>query len=800
MSTNTLEQLKHAQSTLHAERKPVSQIHGALKQAKDITKFVHIALGKENRWIFQAGEPESIISLLADINRTNRELYEKCRSPEHFNREADRFLKMKNQIQRQADCIHLSLDQGFYGTEPLGFSPKKAIELSLNKIKNIRDGLQHGKWVSLPIVSAVDDTAKTEVEELYSAAAQQAGTLLNNKNVSSFDPPMNIEEVQAVYKYFQSVNQIQDLEKQALKTALAKKSVPQTSTPDALLEQLSGFERKLKNIKLSTTKNIPDWQLELHQISSTDMLLRMYLLRIPFEPLGFFQKHLEKLKEQKESAGIEKSIAEFHDNATQELEHLQLFIETFGSVEGTLREVTGILQNLSISFGKIYHNASSQTITSPFLFKVLGLIKGMLEKGGRVADSKTQKLNQLQQNVKEVELFDAPITEGMLYALDLLEEGKKEMQQYCERIKVFVETLSNASDWSSRKTYNYLQKAYDENASLTSAAMVFGSVSQTCVLLKSSIKEVESMWIELVKLHEQKLDPAVLYAQTIALLERDNAYSEKNLQKSTEQVEELNWIFDEMLGHCADEEQRFVEELNSELIPVGARIQAKKIKAAALKEVLVSEVKKTEPAAPVQRKSTSRKSARAGKSAQFSSGGKKSLYDPFPPLEMAALKETCKTLTSPEGKMIYQVLTNTHTFFTLLNKMENSFKPGEGLENELEQDLSKSKTTHEFLNNFARLKFLPHGYLNNQEQPLDYNEEKHRFEAPLGVERQLKLSPNSTGTPLVAYRRLIRVLLGFDEPKTLSTIIPQQILSILEEDFMLKQHDRATVAGGLQKT
>jgi len=127
MSTNTLEQLKHAQSSLLAERKPVSQIQGALKQAKDITQFVHIALGKENRWIFQAGEPECIVSMLADINRTNKELYEKCRSPEHFSREADRFLKMKNQIQRQVDCIHLSLDQGFYGTEPLGFSPGKAI-------------------------------------------------------------------------------------------------------------------------------------------------------------------------------------------------------------------------------------------------------------------------------------------------------------------------------------------------------------------------------------------------------------------------------------------------------------------------------------------------------------------------------------------------------------------------------------------------------------------------------------------------------------------------------------------------
>ena len=141
---------------------------------------------------------------------------------------------------------------------------------------------------------------------------------------------------------------------------------------------------------------------------------------------------MEKLKEQKESGGIEKSISEFHENAKQELENLQLFIETFGGVEVTLREVTGILQNLSISFGKIYHNASSQTINSDFLYKVLALIKGMLEKGGRVADSRTQKLNQLQKIVKDLDLFDAPINEGMLYALDLLEEGKNEMIKLVE--------------------------------------------------------------------------------------------------------------------------------------------------------------------------------------------------------------------------------------------------------------------------------------------------------------------------------------------------------------------------------
>jgi hypothetical protein len=44
------------------------------------------------------------------------------------------------------------------------------------------------------------------------------------------------------------------------------------------------------------------------------------------------------------------------------------------------------------------------------------------------------------------------------------------------------------------------------------------------------------------------------------------------------------------------------------------------------------------------------------------------------------------------------------------------------------------------------------------------------------------------------------VLLGFDDPKTLSTIIPQQILSIFEEDFMLKSQDIRTVEEGMRKT
>ena len=515
--------------------------------------------------------------------------------------------------------------------------------------------------------------------------------------------------------------------------------------------------------------------------------------------MGFLNRHLKILEEQKGSDGIEKSISSFHDNAVQELEQLQLFSESFAGVDETLQEVTGILQNLSICFGKIYHNASSQTITNSFLIKVLELIKGMLEKGARVADSKSDTLIKLHQSVNDVDLFDDPITEGMIHSLDLLEQGKEAMGQYCDKLKTFLETLSNASDWDSRQTYKFLKNAYDENASLTSASMFFGSITKTCVLLKSSIKEVESMWLELAKLREQKLESGALYEQTISLLGNDTGFSENSLRQRADQVEELNWILDEMLGLGVQEEQRFVDELHSELRPVGDRIKAHRIKESARKLELTSTIEKSEQD-PIVAKTKVRKTKKSDKSSEPSSGNKKQVYDPFLPFQMVVLKKACKEMTSSEGKMMYQVLTNTHIFFTLLNKMESSFKQGEGLENELEQDLARSKTTQEFLKNFARLKFLPNGYYKGNNTPYDYNEEKREFEVPKGIKKELKITNSSTSTPMDIFSRLMRVLLGLDDSNTLAATMPPQTLSIMEDDFMLKRIDRKAVEEGLHST
>ena len=48
----------------------------------------------------------------------------------------------------------------------------------------------------------------------------------------------------------------------------------------------------------------------------------------------------------------------------------------------------------------------------------------------------------------------------------------------------------------------------------------------------------------------------------------------------------------------------------------------------------------------------------------------------------------------------------------------------------------------------------------------------------------------------------MRVLLGLEESNTLAAIMPPQILSIMEEDFLLKRKtgDRKAVEEGLQST
>ena len=112
MADQVVEGLKKAKSSLKQERKPVSQVVAAQKATKQINEFVKAALAEENRWVLHPDEQTSIVETLQSINKLYQELYDKCRTPYHFEKNAAKYITMKQEISHQVSCIHLSLDQG----------------------------------------------------------------------------------------------------------------------------------------------------------------------------------------------------------------------------------------------------------------------------------------------------------------------------------------------------------------------------------------------------------------------------------------------------------------------------------------------------------------------------------------------------------------------------------------------------------------------------------------------------------------------------------------------------------------
>ena len=162
-------------------------------------------------------------------------------------------------------------------------------------------------------------------------------------------------------------------------------------------------------------------------------------------------------------------------------------------------------------------------------------------------------------------MFDQSIIKGVYYAIELLEEGQEEMKNFCDQINSFLETIPDESNWSSMKIYKLLQNAYEESSNLTSAAMIFGSVTKTSSMLTDSISKTGSILKELINLNSTNSSVDSLYKKTISILGNEERLPQKIKQNSIKKVEELNWLLDEMLGENISEEIRFVEELNKEV-------------------------------------------------------------------------------------------------------------------------------------------------------------------------------------------------------------------------------------------
>jgi hypothetical protein len=109
----------------------------------------------------------------------------------------------------------------------------------------------------------------------------------------------------------------------------------------------------------------------------------------------------------------------------------------------------------------------------------------------------------------------------------------------------------------------------------------------------------------------------------------------------------------------------------------------------------------------------------------------------------------------------------------------------------------KSKTTNDFLLNLGRMKFLYGGFFNPHNVPYEYDEEKKCFDINTGSEKFLQLSRKTYDTPEGLFTRLVRILLGMEDPGVMVSALGRQVVAIVEEDFKLDREEQLEVQEAL---
>ena len=791
-----LEQARKLQSSLKQQRQPVSQVQDAQRETQAISQFVRAALSSEYRWFIPAEEQQAIATTFKLINQTFAKLYEQCRTPHHFQQQAAKYFAMGKQISHLSHCIHMSLDHGFYMTEPRGISPGNAIALSWQAVERIKKGIEEeGQWIRNPRPTPVDDDAKQQLLGLYQKASGFVQKLLANIQLKDTNHTFSVEELQEVYEYFQPVRKILDLEEQAQASFLKSSSKAEPNGVDS--EHLHNRLNQLKQ-RLSARSVINSQKLRasasLDEVVQTDAELRLDLLYIPLEPIRYLRicnDRLEALCTEDADSGIPQFDKETADAQSQ----LQLIVTTLQEAHNVLSQIASILNNLSISFGKIYNNATTRSISHEFLKKTLETIRGLLQKAIRVAQARQQVLANLNNHVERSGLFEQTVIDGVAHGITLVDESRLHLEEYAQRLNEHLELLLQSPDMRGVALFQRFHKAYEERTSLSSACMVLGSVSLVFDRLLTTMRQMQETQESLRAAVKEGVDAEAKKTKITEIVQKIPEAAQAHLAICQAQAEELEWVVSEMLESAATEEKRFLREVDQELEPVRTRLKAKEGAAKELEAGAAASPVVGAPAATPKAKILS-EGLLKGQLHHGPTG--ENPFDPFPSNIMAIMKGTLKGLPrSRRAKMLVHVLTHTHVFFNALDKLESQYEPENVAILGLENELNESRETIDFLLNFARLKFLASGYFNQGDQPYLYNVESRRFEITPPMEKFLMLRKGSFETPKNIFTRLVRGLLGMDEIKLLENALNPQALMIFTSDFVLRKKEQQLVQDAL---
>ena len=790
--TAILASIKQRQATIKSARQPVFQVQKAQKHVQEVNRFVRQVFSKDVQLAIPNDTQASIVIALKEVIRIGKELEQKCKTPQHFEMQSSYYQWLIQSIGNLEYCIHYHIELGFYELDPIGLELDKTLEFSWKRFKEIHQGIkQANRWVHLPIPIEVDAQTAQLVEKLYEKAASTITPLLKNQDFQRTDYILTLKDIKAVNTYFRLLKELYTLQEQSMWSRLKQSQEHKLELPTLnikqVFEELKKLEQKIKRYEADGHNPLLQHSVQFDEDIYEELLIRFREYYLPLETSRFMRERLDMLNKFETEFGGDAGqiLLKFFDKVSKESAPIRYFVKTFTSLNINIIQVIAILNNLSISFGKIYHLTLKNPVGSDFVKRALLTIHSLLGKGLNVAISRQEETQKLQQLIFKIGLFQTQIQSGLLNDLKLFEKAKNDIQNYEKKLDGALKKLDDSSLTPSQAKA-ILHEVYQDRDEFASASICLSNVTSSFSLLLESLKSINHVYKEFDEAYQRIEEPERLLGMVKSLLDQGSYPDVRLLQDTGKMIEQLGWFIDDVLLHTMGEENRYTHELETMMSDLQAKIIKKsetaKIRANVLKNKMDRSVKIETKVKEKQAQSKIKKA---------DSGPARNPYDPFTNDLMTRLKEGCQKINTERTLSLLQVLNQTHVFSEVMDTMENEFDPktefGEG---DYMDELTESQNAKDFILGFLRMKFMPYGYFDLHGQRYPYVEDDSIFEIPKNAEPYIKFTQRTLETPRNIFRRLLRVMLGYDEADVMSYAEHEKIIEFMKEDHILSKEEQ----------
>ncbi|MBF0238272.1 MAG: hypothetical protein HQM12_11250 [SAR324 cluster bacterium] len=797
MSDNfeVLNRLKNMQSVIRENKQTIFPIQQAQHQVLEINNFVKNIL-EPTLCVLHQDDQTHIAMALDQINKLMNEINEKCRTPRHFELQSDYFLSLIKNIENLIYSINFHVEYGISHVFPEGISILQKIKQAGQEAQIIKDNLERKNlftYFSLPV--SITIAQKTTILGLCNSIQQLCSQLMKQTQWSKSNYTFSLNDLQNIQKYFKEVQTLTRIQEQYFSGVLKKQSAQEivpTNVSDVFMT-LGKLELKISNYESESSNSLLRHSSHLKKETLEELWIRFREYYIPLESVRFLRERSDILVDlsQARSKEPESVVEQFLRQVTREMKLLQFFVLTLSSMDNDLRKMALLLHNLSISFGKVYQLSTTSQLLPDFLNKALTVIHGLLRKSLNVFDSRKEHIQKLQQVICQAGLFQKNIENGLLNDLKILEQAGEDINHYDEKIIGTIKNLDNILSLSPTTSRKLLREAYEDQAELTSACIALGNVTSSFSLMTEAIKTIFIVYQKVLACYKSTSTPSLFIESVSQILKKHSTAPDPLLKKISNMASDLDWFIDNVLLDNSKKEKMFCEELHTQMSQIQDQISLRlnelqeKTKLAAAFESSQKQVAAAQTAV-VQDAFASPSIVELTKKTTGAS------FEPFISDVMRRLKDACSKIGSERSLALLKVLEQPHVVVDYMERLESAFDPNstESEQDYLEEVLS-SQDARDLIMNFLQMKFMPYGYFDSHGQKYHFDDSNQSFDIPKNAEPFIRFTQRMLETPKNIYRRLIRVMLGYDGVDVMGHREHEKIIDVLRSDHILSKDEQA---------